>query len=189
MRLGHVAGQIVLLVVGFLLTTVVGGFLSYLYQRRSWHAQRLDEQRDAAMNVFQDISRTLDKRLYCMRRVDWALARGEAGETLEKAWDPYRQIVVDWNENINRNLALVQAYFGQEARDRLDARLTEEFKRIGALLETAYRRRRDGEERHISLARELDNLSDAVYDFNVLLINSVLAGKVGHYSEKGSPYR
>lgn len=48
------SGQIVLLVVGFVLTTVVGGFLSYLYQ---------------------------------LRRADWARARGEADESLERVWD------------------------------------------------------------------------------------------------------
>jgi hypothetical protein len=57
-----------LLVLGFILTTVVGGFLTYRYQERA----RADAERTArlqaelvrATTVSEEVSRMLDRRLY-----------------------------------------------------------------------------------------------------------------------------
>lgn len=60
------------LVVGFLLTSVLGGILAFFFQRRQWthqHAvQQEDLRRENATQVFEEVSRLLDKRLYRQRR-------------------------------------------------------------------------------------------------------------------------
>jgi hypothetical protein len=47
-----------LLIVGFLLTSVVGGLLGYLFQRRTWAHQREeqqdDQERQQALRTFEE---------------------------------------------------------------------------------------------------------------------------------------
>src|SRR3954454_18136782 len=71
------ANQVVLLVLGFVLTTVVGGVLGYYFQRRTWDANRRESERSAAADVFDGISRGMDERLYRMRLVYWGLRSGD----------------------------------------------------------------------------------------------------------------
>ena len=90
------------------------------------------------MKVFEEVSSLLDKRLYRMRRLYWA-AKGAAhdGESaaLAAPLDDYRETLELWNDNLNRNLALVHAYFGRGARRRLEIELYEEYAAIGRALE------------------------------------------------------
>ena len=73
--------QVLLLVIGFALTSVLGGALGYFFQTRSWahqhRAQRRDQQHEQAMKVFQEVSSALDKRLY--RIAPGPGATGEVG--------------------------------------------------------------------------------------------------------------
>jgi hypothetical protein len=78
-----------LLVLGFLLTSVLGGALAYYFQDRTWKHQRRAQQRD--------------------QRREHA---GDDSTALREALDEYRQVVAEWNDNLNRTLALVHTYFG-----------------------------------------------------------------------------
>src|SRR3954463_15901025 len=97
--------QLIPLIAGFLLTTVLGGGLGFFFQGRTWkhqHGVVLEEQeRERAVRVFEEVSRLLDKRLYRMRLVYWPLVRErEGGElsTQDAPWDEYRSVVRDWND-------------------------------------------------------------------------------------------
>lgn len=73
-----IANELIPIIVGFALTTVVGGFLGSWLQQRTWDNQnkaelRQDELRRAD-DVCQQVSKLLDKRLYRMRRLHFALA-------------------------------------------------------------------------------------------------------------------
>jgi len=126
--------QVILLVLGFVLTTVVGGVLGYYFQRRTWDANRRESERSAAADVFDGISRGMDERPYRMRLVYWGLRRGDE-DRIAAAMAEYRATLVKWNDNLNRNLALVQRYFGREVWAFLSGVLYEEFAIIGRHLE------------------------------------------------------
>ena len=70
---------IVLLVMGFLLTSVLGGGLAYLFQQRAWRhqykIQRQDLHHQQALKTFEELSSLLDQRLYRMRLIFWAAKR------------------------------------------------------------------------------------------------------------------
>ena len=70
MNTGH---DLLLLAAGFVLTTVLGGTLGYVFQRLTWNhqhdVQRLDQDREQASKAFEEISRLLDRRLHRMRLV------------------------------------------------------------------------------------------------------------------------
>ena len=134
------------LVVGFVLTTVLGGLLGSYLQWRTWGRQnevRLrEEELRRADDVCWSVSRLLDKRRYRMLRLSSAM-RGRARETvsaeaLGERFNDYDQVLYEWNDSLNVNLAMVGTYFGRDARDLLE-RAYETYQQVGGELEDAYR--------------------------------------------------
>lgn len=182
--------EIVPLVVGFLLTTVLGGLLGTWLQQHTWKRQndvqlRQDELRHAD-SVCQQVSKLLDKRLYRMRRFYFALASDPGlparSERIQACFKEYDAVLYEWNDSLNLNLALMGAYFGAGARDWLDFRLYEQFKQVGAQLEDHYLRsaRSDPAERDLTeIEADLDSLGDQVYQLGVFMMTQLRDGGVG----------
>ncbi|MGI9609608.1 MAG: hypothetical protein ACR2NL_04870, partial [Acidimicrobiia bacterium] len=162
-----------LLIASFVLTTVLGATLGHYFQQRTWRQQSANQRatRDlaAATMVFEEVSVLLDRRLYRMRRVNW-LARSlalapETGSTVEvnHALRAYRSILEEWNDNLNRLLALVQTYFGQPVRERLQRELHESFAAVGEELDQ-FAREVDVPDRRVvrvrPVGRRLNDLSN-----------------------------
>jgi hypothetical protein len=183
-----VGDQILLLVVGFVLTTVAGGALGYYFQRRTWNANRREAERQEAATVFGEVSRLMDRRLYRMWSLLWRLDPGPENEQrLPDDLTAYRDLLREWNDSLNRNLALTQRYFGAAVGDFVDRVLYEEFKRLGGHLEDLYRRRGQP---HIGsesdrLDGEVKALSDEVYQLNRYMIALIQQGNVGLYHSAG----
>jgi hypothetical protein len=193
-----VGGQVVLLLIGFALTTVVGGFLGFFFQARSAALQTLahlaEAERTAALNLFEELSTLMDRRVYRMRQLCWQLqsqdgetARNEAamnGAAIEAAMDAYRENVRDWNDRLNRNLAVAEIYFGGGIRKLLHDTIYTGFAEVGKQLEEAYR---DDRTKAVGAEKALDVLARAVYDLNVRMIRQVRDGRVGTFlPESGS---
>lgn len=178
------------LLLTFLLTTVAGGALGYYFQTRSWRQQsktrQLESERTMATQVFEEISRLMDKRLYRMRQIFWRLRRVETTElVVEKHLSLYRELLYEWNDNLNRNLALVQACFGRAIRRDLELYAYEAFREIGDRLEQCCRdraARQDAEQELDSLEREIRALGVLVYNVNLKMIRLIQRGTVGVFS-------
>jgi hypothetical protein len=169
--------QLLLLVVGFLLTTVVGGLLGYFFQSRAYdHQHRVtaaSSRREAQLAVFEELSTLMDKRLYRMRVFDTALASRDASDAeIESARDDYRKVLYDWNDNLNRNLACVEVYFDPDVRSTVEMGAYEGFSRLHSKLDTNYRQRRAGASVG-SLKSELKALSDGIYDANLEMAKKI----------------
>jgi hypothetical protein len=54
-----------------------------------------------------------------------------SGEEFSAAWSAYREIVTDWNDNLNRILALAETYFGGGVRAMLETQAYERFESLG----------------------------------------------------------
>src|SRR5918999_3754216 len=130
------------LVIGFILTTVVGGALGYFFQTRSWRNQRESElreaERSAAIKVFEEVSTLLDKRQYRLGQMRYHLSKVDWSNGIDRHLDAYRDVVAAWNERLNRNLALTEGYFGMDVRDDLEFRIYDGFKELGELMERIY---------------------------------------------------
>ncbi len=145
--------QVVSIAIGFVLTTLVGGWWASRLQERSWDRQnrlRLEEEeRKRAAEVCRELSALLDKRLYRMRRLYGAIvghAEGTVEPTLlEASRKEYDDILYQWNDALNTNLAIIGSHFGQAARNYLD-RLYEDFRRVGHGLEQELRAVQRGED-------------------------------------------
>jgi hypothetical protein len=88
--------------------------------------------------------------------------------------------VREWNDSINRNLALIQQYFGMSMRDRFDYEIGHRLVRVGNQLE-------DGRTNRLPLSQVglrdlghgLDEVALLIYQFNLEMIRALQAGKVG----------
>jgi hypothetical protein len=197
-KLARVRDQVLLLVIGFGLTSVLGGVLGWFFQTRSWshqhRAQQRDEQREQAIKVFEEVSSLLDQRLYRMRLVFWAAKRrargGGSDEALESARAEYRAVLKTWNDNLNRILALVDAYFGGGVRQRLEDPLYEQYSAIGRALEWFVREvvAADGGPVGVPpIDGRLRWLGRQVYAFNVEALELLQDGRLGREAPPAVP--
>ncbi len=186
------------LVVGFLLTSVLGGLLGYLFQGRAWahqhEVQQRDQERQQALRTFEEVSRLLDRRLYRMRRLYWT-ARGRALGTsdqaeLESAQAGYREVLFEWNDNLNRTLALVHTYFGSQVREQLEDDVYEGFTTLGRGLDEIVRMVLAAGDKPIEVPTFgylVNRLSRRVYQLNVHMLSLLEDDRIGRLAPRGSP--
>jgi hypothetical protein len=174
------------LLAGFVLTTVIGTFLTGLVQQRAWahqwKAQKAAEELRQAQDTYLEISRLLDRRLYWLTQFLTWLSRADA-ERLRTSLSHYRRAVRDWNETINRNLAMLQVFFGEPYRNELDIGVGAAFVAAGKRAEHLYQTRTalDREDYDRSLT-EVETLRLAVYSFNLTLLE-----RTRELQEEGRP--
>lgn len=175
--------QVLLLLLGFVLTTGLGGLLGYLFQRRAWshqhEVQRRSAEREAAASALNELSSLLDKRRYRMLLVYWRLDWDDR-EELDLAVSSYRVVLEEWNDGLNRRLALVATHFGSKLKRELDV-LYEEYRQAGQLLEKAIRERRGGgaPKDRSQLVKLLEGLNLRNYSFTEAGLSAILAGRLG----------
>jgi hypothetical protein len=182
------------IVLGFVLTTIIGGWWASRLQDRSWKQQndvRLAEaEHERASAACQEVASLLDRRQYRMLRVLWAATPGENGSVdvveLERRRQAYLEVLFAWNDSLNTNLSLVGTYFGDESRKQLDG-LYEDFKRVGKQVEEVIRAALAGDDtkaRATHVAREFEagrgaSLNRRIYEFGLLLMGQLRDGEVG----------
>jgi hypothetical protein len=172
--------QLILLVVGFALTTVVGGFFASWLQARQERARLDQAEREAARAFFEEVSRLLDRRLHRMRQLDSWLQDPGASADVDRLVRRYGEVVDEWNESWNRILSLALRYFGEDLRLYLDYQLGKRFVAAGQRLEHRIRAfRRDGVASSEPLGPVLKTLAGEVYTLNLQLIEAVQLGRVG----------
>jgi len=177
--------QLLLLVVGFLLTGVLGTVLASVFQTRTWNHQheveKRDEERQQALKTFEEASTRLDRRLYRMRRLHSAArkkARGTVEEAdIDAAIAAYDDILLEYNDNLNRSLALVETYFGSGVRQDLED-IDEQFTTLGRRLDAMVTIVSTSNEsiKVPRLDRTLGELSGRIYQLNLRML-SVLEKK------------
>ena len=168
---------LILLAVGFLLTSVLGSIIAGWVQRRMWQHQWRVQRNNAALEqaqaVFDELSRLLDRRLFWLTQFQLWTRKADAAR-LAVALKNYRRVIIDWNESINRNLAMLQIYFGDALREQLDEKVGRSFVAVGADAETLYRTRAvidEGLAARISDA--VERLRLQVYQYNLDLLRHI----------------
>jgi hypothetical protein len=112
-----------------------------------------------------------------MRQLDAWLSRSGETDEVERAVSRYRDAIDEWNDNVNRILALSQRYFGKEVRDYLDYGVMTRFVAAGSTLEARIRDyRTSADQPSPSVSTRLDSLANEVYALNVRLIEAIQRG-------------
>jgi hypothetical protein len=149
--------EITKLILGFVLTTLVGGALTFFYER-SQERQRIREQRRIeATKVFES-------------------------EEIWVKYDDYQKTLREWSFSLNRNRALLCRYFGPEVGQTFEGEVIYGFKEVQDSL-----RERLGtnlRERRTTFSQEAlndiaDPLNNAIYRLNNQLAEGIRSGDLG----------
>jgi len=166
--------EIVLLVVGFLLTGLVGGLLTNLYQTRSWKIQhdiQLDEaRRHAAEAALESVASLMDKRIQLAWRVlgEPNLGRLEKGDRSKYRLE-YETILDDWHFNFNSVLAKLRVYFGEDAAQFYEYVVVADLHALEADMQQASPSVAD----LTRMRKQLSIINDHVYWFNIYLLENL----------------
>jgi peptidoglycan hydrolase-like protein with peptidoglycan-binding domain len=120
---------------------------------------------------------------YRMRRVYWAARRRQedgSGDQLSGALDGYRDVLLVWNDNLNRIQALVDTSFGSGVRRQLEVDIFERYAAVGRALDDFVRQvssSKPGEDSQIG--RRLDQLSHQVYRLNSRMLRLMQQQRIG----------
>jgi hypothetical protein len=186
--------QVLLLGLGFLFTTVAGGSLGAIFQRRAWSHQHgvgvREAERTEALKTFEAVSTLMDARLYRMRLVYWA-ARDRLNESdgfrdLDGSWAEYQAVLYRWNDGANRNLALVEAHFGAGVRMRVEVELYQEFRTLHPVIYELVRAAKDGRQfpELPTVGRRLALLERRVYTLNLRMLELIRDEDIGSRAPK-----
>jgi murein L,D-transpeptidase YcbB/YkuD len=99
---------------------------------------------------------------------------------LQQARQEYRCVLDDWNDNLNRTLALAEISFGKKTKDAI-AGLQEEYASIGRALNIALRQELEQASDpvlppRVGYARRLKQLSNHVYLVNIAMLSALSDG-------------
>jgi len=139
-------------------------------------------ERDAATNVFEEVSKLMDKRIYRMRQLGWKLRDSKQEAEVQEQMKSYRQVLYEWNDSLNRNRALVKRYFGSEVENDLTNGTHDKFKQVGRSLESYFAARAvpDGSS-YERIDGGLEELEHNVYNLNLRMITAIQKGEVGAF--------
>jgi len=134
--------KLFLLLAGFFLTTICGGLIATLLQHRAWRhkwaTEAAEKRAETTKQVFEEISRLMDRRLFRINQLELWLRRQDKAR-VDIAMQNYRDVLFEWNDSINRHLAMLQIYFGNDIREEFDCDVGARFVEIGSLVEAIYR--------------------------------------------------
>jgi len=112
--------KLVLLSVGFVLTTIAGGILTYYFQKRSWtrqaHLDLYKKKYDDGTKFLDELSELIGKRLFFIQRFAWAISDSDK-ERLERMEKEYFEVVKIWNINYYRNRNKIRLLVNEQTAD------------------------------------------------------------------------
>ena len=121
-----------LLILGFVLTTLLGTILNYAYHDRAWKQEKrvaiLTSKLTAQGTLIDSIASLTSERAFWMHRVQWAIEENDSTR-VEKAWGHYYERVVMWNSTLRAkksaihrlaNKDLANSFFEDEEDRKLD---------------------------------------------------------------------
>jgi len=177
--------NLVLLLLGFFLSTIIGGGFGSYFQNKSWYFKNRvklqEEEQKVATNIFEQISTVMDKRLYRSRLWFWRMESNESPEEIYKYLNQYRLVLYEWNDNLNRNLALIQRYFGKDLKIHFLNEINDKFGSIGSDLEKMYKG--SFKDDILEIDKKMDSLNITIYKFNVALITLIQNRKIGTFRD------
>lgn len=195
-RLGSFVEKLALLVVAFMLTTVVGTYLSNQFRSESTRAEleiaAMQSDINRLIQVFEAISQLMDKRLFRTSRLHDVFT-GDAPDQEQPRLVDYRTALIEWNDNVNRYRALFAMHFQPDDSDLTCGTSFEDimaaFAKTHIELQKLISRKKDGDpDKVASLLRDLNN---CVYDLDTFMLTRINARRAAYenrISKRGSAW-
>lgn len=171
----------VLLVLGFILSGVVGSYIAQQYTRKSSETQ-------VATDIFKDEIKLVGDRVFLMNQIFIQLqgrkqSNSETEEEMRKRWSVYREVLQRWNSSRAFNREMLRLYFGEKIWQQERA-LHYALRAWGASLETQYKN--PGSIDMKCLQSKRDEILVIAHDFGFLLAERIKEGKIGSSSQNAS---
>ena len=169
--------KLILLTLGFLFTSVIGGTLGHHFQNRTWKKEHVDfhqhSEKEAARAIFDELSLSSGTRLYQMRRYIWSV-EGDLDESIQKErWNLYEETLKDWNYSLLRNLALLEYSFGEGMRMTFHLNIQRKFGELHTLI---YEGSNNDEAAKLAL-----EISEEINNFNINMVGMIQRVEVGQF--------
>ena len=171
--------QILVIVISFILTIVIGGKIAQARQQDSWIAQQRfsgeEKEYFELKKLCDEVASSLGTRIYAMRRLTLQLiAYVRHAKFDQSAVNDYQAAVKLWNENIGSYYVRFSQLGLGSFRYKLESELHDPMRIQGGLIDDAIYKKEKG--RHIDglkfVIRELDEINAVSLEFNKsLLIN------------------
>jgi hypothetical protein len=170
------------ILLGFALTTIVGSIITILAQKLDFDYQQkqnlIQTEKAAAQKCFEDVSVLLDTRVYKMRKIIWAYQDSRPESDIIARWNDYSTFLELWNNNINKNSALISRYFGNKRRSQFEA-IHSKFREAGNIIQPL-RYTSIGDSSKIKNAKKIiDDFNSDIYLFDASLLNQIQNENIG----------
>lgn len=180
--------RIALLIIGFVLTAGVGNWITSEFQKRQFdyeHRTQMQESETiAATKTFEDVSKLMDERIYRMEKLNWELKDNKDLKKIDTQMEAYRESLYNWNDNRNRNVALINRYFGEKESKYFDADIHSAIKDTGKLLENYYYmpRWQRKEEMGWEIDGKMGDLENKSRELNINMLKLIQKQEVGIFN-------
>jgi hypothetical protein len=177
--------ELVLLLLGFVLTTIIGGAVGARFQQRSWTHEHLvqvcEAERDARTKGVARLSDLMDTRLLRMRQLAWKLESAHSIAEVDQERLSNREVRDEWAMQLNSNLAFVQYNFGDQAKETLQQDITGGFGNIHKEFNDLFESGKIEKSAVSRIEADIDALNPTIYWFD-----SNLQQKITEQSSKCS---
>lgn len=172
--------QIIVIVISFLLTIVIGGRIAQTRQQDSWIAQQRfsgeEKEYFELKNLCDEIAASLGSRIYAMRRVTLQLASyAQYGKFDKSSITEYREAIKIWNENLSSYYVRLSQLKLSQYRYRLESNLHNPMKDQSNAIDTFIQKMKQGTPvtglRYITI--KLDKINSSSLEFNESLLGNV----------------
>lgn len=185
-------GSIVTIVVGFLLTGVIGNQLLHNWQHRNWINQRRIERATDAVGslkvLLDQITQLADTRNFRMRLLCRKFRTASEKELVELRRD-HDKAVAAWNDNWNTFCTGLTFYAEYYYVERLEQDIQNRFVSAAATLSKLLSSRpEDQAPLAISLERELNVISGATFNFSRDLLRLLIEKQETAYRGSELPF-
>lgn len=165
--------EFVLLILGFVLSGIVGNYLSQVYTTKNAQIQMATE-------IFKDKIKLVGERTFVMNQVYLALREKELdakapNEELHKRMSAYRNVLQNWNSVRPFNREMLRLYFGEEVWKK-ERKLHYYLRAWGASLEKEYKV--PGAIDMVCLESKRDEILVMAHEFGFLLAETIREGNI-----------
>lgn len=169
--------EFILLIFGFVLSGLVGNYLSQVYTTKNAQIQ-------LATEIFRDKIKLVGERTFIMNQVYLALKerRDEPKVSEDKLRDrigEYRAVLQNWNSARPFNREMLRLYFGEEIWNK-ERKLHYYLRAWGASLEMEYKK--PGDIDMLCLENKRDEILFMAHEFGFLLAEVIREGKISDNS-------
>ena len=165
--------ELVLLLLGFELTTVIGGAVGARFQERSWTHEHLvqvcETARDTRTTGVAKLSDLMDRRLLRMRQLAWKLESAHSVAEVDQERQGNREARDEWAMQLNSNLAFVQSNFGDQAKETLQQDITGGFGNIHKEFKDLFESGKIDKSAVSRIEADIDALNPTIYWFDINL--------------------